>query len=79
MKNGVLSIACILLLGICIQCKPSKPDDVFVQNYDTSLSIQDGVWLYKNKRFTGYRIESDRNGKLLYELPIINGKEEGEE
>lgn len=78
MRSRFLLIACLLIMGVCIHCKSSKPVDVFVQNYDTGLSIREGVWLYKNKRFTGYRIESDRNGKLLYELPIINGKEEGE-
>ena len=78
MRSRFLLIACLLIMGVCIHCKSSKPVDVFVQNYDTGLSIREGVWLYKNKRFTGYRIESDRNGKLLYQLPIINGKEEGE-
>ena len=78
MRIGVFLIGCVLIPGVCIQCKPSKPVIVFVQNYDTALSLQEGVWLYRNKRFTGYRVESDRNGTLLYQLPIVNGKEEGE-
>ena len=78
MIRALLLIACILGL-VSLQWKREKVVmDLNVQNYDPELILSADSWLYKGKPFTGYRVESDRNGKILYQLPIIKGKAEGE-
>ena len=54
------------------------PPHVFIKNFDPDLKRRPDGWLYKGQPFNGYMVEVDRDGKILYRLPIINGKEEGQ-
>jgi antitoxin component YwqK of YwqJK toxin-antitoxin module len=69
------------LLGmfLLIGCKPSgtKPPQLLVANFDTLLRQTNKGWLYKRQPFNGYMVEKDRDGKILYKLPIIDGLEQG--
>jgi antitoxin component YwqK of YwqJK toxin-antitoxin module len=60
-------------------CKPSvkTPPRLFITNIDTSLHQTDNGWFYKGQPFNGYMVERGRDGKILYQLPIIDGREEG--
>jgi antitoxin component YwqK of YwqJK toxin-antitoxin module len=48
-----------------------------VKNTDPLLLKTDNGWRYKNQPFTGYMIEVENNGRKVYRLPIINGREQG--
>ncbi len=48
-----------------------------VKNYDPLLSKTDNGWFYNNRPFNGYMIQVEKDGRVVYKLPIINGKEEG--
>lgn len=43
---------------------------------DTSLHNNNGTWIWKGKKYNGYLIEK-KEGILLEELPIVDGKENG--
>ena len=45
--------------------------------FDSLLKKTNEGWLYKGKPFSGYMIQTEKDGKLVYELPIIEGKENG--
>jgi len=55
----------------------NQPPQLEVKNIDTLLSKTDKGWLYKNRPFNGYMIEVENDGRIVYRLPIINGKEDG--
>jgi antitoxin component YwqK of YwqJK toxin-antitoxin module len=48
-----------------------------VLQYDSLLKKTDNGWLYKGKVFSGYMIQAEKDGRIVYELPIIDGKENG--
>ena len=48
-----------------------------VKNTDTLLSKIDDVWMYKNGTFNGFMIQVENDGRVVYKLPIVNGKEQG--
>ena len=59
---------------------PFKQDVNLAQkvfNYDTLLRKVDNIWYYDGKVFSGYRIEAEKDGKIVYQLPILEGVEEG--
>jgi antitoxin component YwqK of YwqJK toxin-antitoxin module len=77
--NRLPVFICFLLLIMgCKQPAIKKPADLFVQNFDTSLKKTGDTWLYQQRTFSGYIIESGRDGSVLYKLPVIAGKEEGQ-
>lgn len=53
------------------------PPDLKVVNFDTLLRKTDDGWFYKGSLFSGYMIEIEKDGRIVYELPIIDGKENG--
>lgn len=71
------SIWLLLITGL-MGCHSCKQTQLNVQNYDSELVQQEGTWYYHQKLFNGYRVESARDGKILYQLPIVDGKASGE-
>ncbi len=57
--------------------KQATPPDLKVVNYDTLLRKTDKGWLYKGLPFSGYLIEQEKDKRIVYQLPIIEGKENG--
>ena len=53
------------------------PPNVMVLNYDPNLKKTDKGWQYRGKLFSGYMVEKETNGRIVYTLPIMQGKEEG--
>lgn len=71
----------LLLLLLFARCKPGdqeRPPDLLVKNFDPRLQHTDSGWLYKGRPFSGYMIEIDRDSTILYKLPVIAGKEQGQ-
>lgn len=48
-----------------------------VLQYDSLLKKTTNGWLYNGKSFTGYMIQAEKDGRIVYKLPIIDGKENG--
>jgi len=48
-----------------------------VKNTDTLLSKTDKGWIYKQQPFNGFMIQVEKDGRKVYKLPIINGREQG--
>ena len=55
----------------------NEPPQFEVKNNDTLLSKTDIGWTYKNLPLNGYMIQVENDGRVVYKLPIINGKEQG--
>lgn len=56
---------------------PTAPPNVLVLRYDTSLHKTDAGWYYKGKSFSGYMVETEKDHRVVYKLPILAGKENG--
>lgn len=54
-----------------------KPPEIRITNFDVSLKKADEIWRYKGQIFSGYMIQVEKDGRTVYELPIIEGKENG--
>ena len=71
------------LLMVCISCnsdtttKIPLPPNIKIFNYNTLLKQTAAGWWYKGKPFSGYMVQEERNHRIVYQLPIINGKENG--
>lgn len=76
MQRFVLLFSFALML---VACNPMKevPPQLFITNTDTNLQKTDNGWFYKGQAFNGYMVERGRDGKILYRLPIVDGREEG--
>ncbi|MBO0952356.1 hypothetical protein J2I46_27485 [Fibrella sp. HMF5405] len=64
----------------CLQVnsdRPGTPPNVEVVNYDTLLRKTDDGWLYEGQLFSGYMVEKERDGRIVYRLPILDGRENG--
>jgi antitoxin component YwqK of YwqJK toxin-antitoxin module len=55
----------------------SAPSVLKVLNYDTLLRKIESNWFYKGRIFSGYMIQQEKDGKVVYTLPIKKGKENG--
>ena len=68
----------LFLLAGCNQSATKTPPLLYVDNIDTSLKqTAFNGWQYKHQPFNGYMVERDRDQKILYKLPIIDGREQG--
>jgi antitoxin component YwqK of YwqJK toxin-antitoxin module len=56
---------------------PRTPPDIQVVNYDPLLQKTENGWRYKRQPFSGYMVEIETDGRVVYRLPILNGKEWG--
>jgi antitoxin component YwqK of YwqJK toxin-antitoxin module len=78
-----VKIAAFIFLGVMMLCcscnneSRNKPPAVFIYNVNPSLVKTDRGWQYKGKPFNGFMVEAEKNGKIVYQLPIIQGKENG--
>ena len=69
---------CGLVLFTCLVLPiVETPQNMLVNNFDLNLKHSPDGWFYKQKQFNGYMVERDRDGTILYKLPIVNGKEDG--
>lgn len=77
---------CWLAVLICCSffaCKNSSKKTYVVSpktsvlNYDSALKKIDSHWFYKGILFTGFVTEVERNGSIVYKLPVVNGLENG--
>ena len=78
--NPFVLLSFLFFFGACTGIKKNsipKPPELRVVNYDTALHNTNDSWIYKGKSFSGYMIEIEKDGHTVYELPIINGKENG--
>lgn len=57
--------------------EPPVPPNVLVINYDPQLRKTDAGWFYKGALFSGYMVEREKNGRVVYKLPIVKGRENG--
>lgn len=79
MRYGIYIILSLFFLG----CKTdhtidhNQTPELRVVNYDTSLQKINDTWFYQHKLFSGYMIEKEKNNRIVYELPIIEGRENG--
>jgi len=53
------------------------PPDILIRNFDPQLRKVEGLWLYQGKPFSGFMVEEEKNHKVVYKLPILDGKENG--
>ena len=71
----------IFLLLFSCNANNKKPVKVIPENsvmqYDSLLKKTADGWLYKGKKFSGYMIQAEKDGRIVYKLPIIDGKENG--
>lgn len=67
----------LLLLYACTENKHTAIPDFEVSNTNAELNKTDNGWLYKGKPFSGYMVEKESDGRLVYKLPILEGKEQG--
>jgi len=68
----------LILLGYsCKNQSGGKPPAIYVKNVNPDLVKSDQGWQYKGKPFSGYMVEAETNGKIVYQLPIMQGKENG--
>jgi len=67
----------LLLLFACFERNPPQPPQIYINHFNPDLVQTDYGWLYKNQPFSGYMVERERNGQIVYQLPIIKGKENG--
>lgn len=75
-------VACIFsgIILLCFSCKSkteNKPPAIYIHNVNPELVKSDQGWKYKGKPFNGYMVEAEKNGQIVYQLPIIQGKENG--
>ena len=73
----------ISLLVLICACKSKNKQslnelvNINVLNFDTALQHTDKGYFYNGKIFTGNVIQQEKDGRIVYKLPIINGKENG--
>ena len=71
------------LLLIVFACNSPKkqirilPPDINVLNFDMALKRNDNGYFYQGKPFSGYLIQQEKDGRVVYKLPIIQGWENG--
>ncbi len=75
----VNSFVILYLSAILVAACNSKnePPQFLVKNIDPLLLKSDSGWSYKNRPFNGYMIQVEYDGRIVYRLPIIKGKEQG--
>lgn len=71
-KSTIYYVILFLFFGSCQENKKR----ISISNFDSNLRKTDKGWIYKNKAFTGFMIEEE-NHRVVYCLPIADGKEEG--
>ncbi len=59
------------------QASSKLPPAIDIRNYDPALAKTDAGWLYHHEPFSGYMIETETDGRVVYRLPILNGHESG--
>jgi antitoxin component YwqK of YwqJK toxin-antitoxin module len=68
----------VLLVGTCSSGDGTKTLPALqVVNYDPSLQKTDTGWFYKKQLFSGFMVEIEKDGRLVYQLPILCGNESG--
>lgn len=66
----------LIFLLFSAACKETDKK-ISVLNFDPQLKKMEQTWYYKKQIFTGYIVEKEKDGRLLYQVPIVKGKEEG--
>ena len=69
----------VIITNLClVSCiRINVPPHILVKNTDPSLIKTDAGWIFNNRPFSGFMIQVENNGRIVYKLPIIEGKEEG--
>jgi antitoxin component YwqK of YwqJK toxin-antitoxin module len=70
---------CIILFSCNNSNKKTidAPPEIKVAQFDALLNKTNTGWMYKDKPFSGYMVQKELDGKVVYELPITEGKENG--
>ncbi|GAB3034223.1 toxin-antitoxin system YwqK family antitoxin [Spirosoma pulveris] len=79
MKKWLLA-GLLLSFGACLFLwlnNSRNPPPVEVVNYDPLLQKTDSGWYYKGALFSGYMVEKEKDGLIVYRLPIVDGRENG--
>lgn len=74
MKN---IFAFLLLCFACCQNKQKEIPNFEVSNTNAALIKTDENWFYEGNLFSGYMVEKESDGQLVYKLPILEGKQQG--
>lgn len=80
MKMKILFFFGCFFFGSCSVKKENNLQnfsELEVANYDTSLHKINGTWYYRKKLFSGYMLEKEKDGSIVYKLPIYEGEENG--
>ncbi len=75
--NRLVPLILFFILNACGNKSQKPPSNIQISNIDTLLKKTENGWLYKNKLLSGYMVEKERDGRVVYRLPIIEGKENG--
>jgi antitoxin component YwqK of YwqJK toxin-antitoxin module len=74
--NNFIKIIGLIFVFFSYACQ-EKNTEMRVLNFDPNLKKTDKGWFYKGQLFSGYMIEKEKDGRIVYQLPIIRGKENG--
>jgi len=70
-------IAILAIVGACHQKQePAMPSNQTIFSTDLSLKNDNGTWLWKGTKYTGYIVEKFES-QITAKLPVINGKVNG--
>ena len=86
MPISIFPVKRLMIAGLLLfvfACNSNKkqiaifPPSYNVLNFDTALKRNDNGYYYHGKPFSGYMIQQEKAGRVVYKLPIINGLENG--
>ena len=86
MPISIFPVKRLMIAGLLLfvfACNSNKkqiaifPPSYNVLNFDTALKRNDKGYYYHGKPFSGYMIQQEKDGRVVYKLPIINGLENG--
>lgn len=67
----------------CLGCYENIKNPIYnagelcVKNFDAGFQKINNTWFYKKNLFTGFMIEVEKDNRIVYKLPISEGKENG--
>ncbi len=70
------SIIFLIAFILIIACRENSKK-ICVLNFDPNLKKTESGWVFEGKSFTGFMIQEEKDHRIVYQLPIENGKEQG--
>ena len=72
-----------IIIALFVSCGTNNkqiikiPPKINVVAFDTLLKKTSDGWFYKGNLFSGYVVQIEKDGRIVYSLPVIEGKENG--